>query len=68
MHTSMPRIARIDTPGLLHHVMIRGIERRKIFNDEKDRENFIERLSILLPATKTNATPGHFYRITPIFC
>ena len=49
----MPRIARIDTPGLLHHVMIRGIERRKIFNDDKDRENFIERLSILLPETKT---------------
>ncbi len=24
-----PRIARVDTPGLLHHVMIRGIERRK---------------------------------------
>ena len=42
----MPRIARLDTPGLLHHVMIRGIERRKIFNDDKDRENFIERLSI----------------------
>ncbi len=53
MHTRMPRIARLDTPGLLHHVMIRGIERRKIFNDEKDRENFIERLSILLPETKT---------------
>jgi hypothetical protein len=24
----MPRIARLDTPGLLHHVMIRGIERQ----------------------------------------
>ena len=34
----MPRIARLDTPGLLHHVMIRGIERRKIFNDDKDRD------------------------------
>jgi len=32
--------------------MIRGIERRKIFNDDKDRENFIERLSILLPIKK----------------
>jgi len=21
----MPRIARLDTPGLLHHIMIRGI-------------------------------------------
>jgi hypothetical protein len=24
----MPRIARLDTQGLLHHVMIMGIERR----------------------------------------
>ena len=50
----MPRVARIDTPGLLHHVMIRGIERQKIFKDNKDLENFfIERLAILLPETKT---------------
>ncbi len=49
----MPRIARLDTPGLLHHIMIRGIERRRIFNDDKDRENFIERLSILLPETQS---------------
>jgi len=49
----MPRIARLDTPGLLHHIMIRGIERRRIFNDDIDREDFIERLSILLPETKT---------------
>jgi hypothetical protein len=35
----MPRIARLDTPGLLHHVMIRGIERRKIFQEDKDRES-----------------------------
>jgi putative transposase len=47
----MPRIARLDTPGLLHHVMIKGIECRKIFNDDKDRENLIERLSTLLPET-----------------
>ena len=33
--------------------MIRGIERRKIFTDDEDRENLIERLSILLPETKT---------------
>ena len=56
----MPRIARIDTPGLLHHVMIRGIERRKIFNDDKDRENFIERLSILLPETRTQCYAWSF--------
>ena len=56
----MPRIARLDTPGLLHHVMIRGIERRKIFNDDKDRENFIERLSILLPETTTQCYAWSF--------
>jgi putative transposase len=49
----MPRMARLDSPGLLHHIMIRGIERRKIFNDNKDREDLIERLLVLLPETKT---------------
>ena len=57
----MPRIARIDTPGLLHHIIIRGIERRKIFNDDKDRENFIERLSVLLPETKTECYARPFF-------
>ena len=33
--------------------MIRGIERRRIFNDNEDRENSIKRLSLLLPKTKT---------------
>ena len=56
----MPRVARLDTPGLLHHVMIRGIESRKIFNDDKNRENFIERLSILLPETKTQCYAWSF--------
>ena len=50
----MPRTARLDAPGVLHHVMIRGIERRKIFRNNKDREDFIERLEILCPETHTN--------------
>jgi len=33
--------------------MIRGIERRKIFLNSKDREDFCERLSNLLPEAKT---------------
>jgi len=33
--------------------MIRGIKRRNIFRDNEDRKDFIERLSILLPETKT---------------
>src|SRR4030042_7073764 len=56
----MPRIARLDTPGLLHHIIIRGIERRKIFDDDKDREDLIERLSILLPITKTKCYAWSF--------
>ena len=49
----MPRLARLDAPGVLHHIMIRGIERRKIFLNRKDYEDFIGRLAILLPETKT---------------
>jgi putative transposase len=47
----MPRQARIDAPGVLHHVIIRGIERRKIFRDTQDRDNFMERLETLLAKT-----------------
>ena len=32
----MPRQARLDAPGTLHHVMIRGIERSVIFKDDQD--------------------------------
>ena len=49
----MPRQARIDAPGALHHIIIRGIERRAIFRDDKDREDFLERLSGLLEETTT---------------
>ena len=41
----MPHQSRIDAPGALHHVMIRGIERREIFQDYKDRESFLDRLA-----------------------
>ena len=45
----MPRTARLDAPGLLHHVMIRGIEGRKIFRNNNDRKDFIDRLETLYP-------------------
>ena len=50
----MPRSSRLDAPGVLHHIMIRGIERRNIFRNDEDREDFLDRLSILLPETKTS--------------
>jgi hypothetical protein len=92
----MPRLARLDAPGVIHHVIIRGetfeklpivsfrpkgeilnrlkplrflvaiaprndkiqrsrgIERREIFRDDKDRNDMVDRLSALLPATNTS--------------
>jgi len=49
----MPRLARLDAPGVLHHIMIRGIERRNIFKNNKDRKDLLDRLSNLLPETET---------------
>ncbi len=49
----MPRRARIDAPGALHHIVIRGIEGKAIFKDDTDREDLIERLSSLLQETVT---------------
>ena len=49
----MPRSARLDMPGLLQHVMVRGIERRDIFVDDDDRRAFVGRLGELLGATQT---------------
>lgn len=40
----MPRQPRLDVPGLVHHVMARGIEGQDIFRDDQDRENFLQRL------------------------
>ena len=50
----MPRKARIDAPGALHHVIVRGIERRKIFRSDYDRKNFLNRLGELIPETQTD--------------
>ena len=50
----MPRAARIDYPGLLQHVIVRGIERRKIILDDWDRQSFLDRFSHLLEQTDTD--------------
>lgn len=50
----MPRSARIDIPGVLQHVVVRGIERRDIFLDDADRQDFVDRLERLLRETETD--------------
>lgn len=52
----MPRQARIDIPGLLQHVIIRGVARTDIFLADEDREDFVQRLSQLLDETRTSCT------------
>jgi hypothetical protein len=49
----MPRQARLDAPGTLHHVMIRGIEGQQIFWDIQDRKDFVTRLGDLSKQTGT---------------
>ena len=41
----MPRGPRLDAPGVLHHVMARGLERGAIFPDARDRSDFVEWLA-----------------------
>ncbi len=49
----MPRLARIDVAGVLHHIIIRGINDRAIFKNDSDRDNLLDRLAVLLPETHT---------------
>ena len=62
----MPRKARIDANDAVHHVISRGINRRAIFSDTKDHEDFLERLGSLLVETQTSCyawalIPNHFH-------
>ena len=45
--------ARVDAAGTLQHINIRSIERRKIYRDEGDRDNFLDRFGSILLDTRT---------------
>ena len=49
----MVRKARIDAPGALHHIIIRGIERKPIFKDDVDCHNFLNRMGAILLESST---------------
>jgi putative transposase len=49
----MPRQARLEAPGTLRQVMIRGIEAKRIFRDIQDRKNFVVRSGDLAKQTGT---------------
>jgi len=63
----MPRQPKLDAPGVLHHVIGRGINGVKIFESRKDREDFIERLAGLCGADALSVyawafLSNHFHR------
>jgi REP element-mobilizing transposase RayT len=64
----MPRIARLDALGCVQHVTARGIERRAIFRDDRDRLRFLDLLEGVLRESAAVALawalmPNHFHMI-----
>lgn len=62
----MPRGPRLDAPGVLQHMMARGIERRLLFRGDHDRLDFLDRLGTLVEAEALNVyawalLPNHFH-------
>ena len=62
----MPRDKRINLPGVIYHVISRGIEGGKIFRDNEDRNEFLRRLEIGLEKTGCQCIawslmPNHFH-------
>lgn len=62
----MPRQPRIDAPGLLYHVIARGVEQKPIFKDDADMQFFLTRLGTILKETGTPIysfalIPNHFH-------
>jgi putative transposase len=49
----MPRKSRLDAPGILHHIIVRGIERRPIFMSAGDRRDFFGRCGTLFAESAT---------------
>ena len=41
----MARKLRVQDEGAIYHVTVRGVERRRIFRSDEDRERFIEVLA-----------------------
>jgi len=62
----MPRQGRLNVPGAIHHIIARGLERKVIFKDDADRNEFLARLSHALEKTRFHCyawvlMPNHFH-------
>ena len=58
---------RIDAPCTLHHIVIRGIEGKAIFEDDHDREDFLGRLSRLLQEMDAGIIRRHRSKVAGIY-
>jgi len=41
----MARPVRVEFPGALYHVIVRGNERKAVFRDDRDRKDYLRRLA-----------------------
>ena len=62
----MPRGKRLNILGGIYHLYTRGIERKEIFKDNKDREEFLSRLENALTKTQSKCyawslMPNHIH-------
>ena len=62
----MPHGPRLDAPGVLHQVKARGSARQRIFQDDADREDVVQRLARLaetgaLTVYAWALLPNHFH-------
>lgn len=62
----MPRQARIDYPGAVHHVLVRGINHAAIFRDDDDRSRFLGKFSACLQSVSISCfawalMPNHIH-------
>jgi hypothetical protein len=49
----MLRKSQIDAPGALHHIIVRVIERRKVFGNDTDCKNFLDLIGGIITKTQT---------------
>lgn len=62
----MPRKARIDAPGALHHIIARGVAGSNVYDDHTDMKFFVDRLGMVLEDSQTPCLawaliPNHFH-------
>ncbi len=50
MALGMARKLRIQYPGAIYHVTLRGVEQRQLFTDDMDRSRLVDRLAVAVEA------------------